>query len=129
MTKVYDVSDWYWIVGGDQTKAFSSAVGDYVQASNQTYQNWLAAGGVATKIDTEQNLGAVLAPYQVRPALASVLDGYTGALADSVIVLAAFKILFNHENRLRACERALGLNGSPQNITPAQARSAVKALM
>jgi hypothetical protein len=50
-------------------------------------------------------------------------------VAGGLVVVASFKIAFNHENRLRAIERALSLNGSPAALTPAQAHAAVKALV
>ncbi len=122
-------SNWYWIVAGSTTQVYSSAAGDYVAVSDPTYQAWLAAGHTPTNIDNEANLGDVLAPYLVRPVSANVLDGYKTSLAGNIVAQVIFKVLFNHENRLRACERALALNGSPPDLTPAQAKAAVKALM
>lgn len=125
----YDVTNWYWVVAGDTTKVFSSAAGDYVTNNDPTFQAWVLDGGVATRIDTELNLGGVLADAEVRPTAAGVLDGYQRQSAQRILVAAYFKILFNHENRLRAIERALGLNGSPANLTPAQAFNAIKSLL
>lgn len=125
----YDPLDHYWFVGGDQTRAFSSKIGDYVPANDPTFQAWLTSGGKPTKIDTEASLGEVLSGVLIRPVATNVLDGYKDALAGNIVAQVIFKVLFNHENRLRACERALNLNGSPADLTPAQARAAVKALM
>jgi len=125
----YNPRQWYWVVGGSTTQVYSSAIGDYVALSDPTYQAWLASGHRPTVIDTEASLGQVLSSHLVRPVAAGVLDGYTTALAGDIVAQVIFKILFNHENRLRACERALALNGSPPNLTPAQALVAVKALM
>lgn len=125
----YIPQNWYWIVAGSTSQVYSSLSGSYVTPSDSTYQSWLASGNTPTRIDTESNLGAVLSQYSLRPNPPGILDGYTGALADSVLTQAIFKILFNHENRLRACERTLGLNGSPADLTAVQARNAVKALM
>lgn len=122
-------NNWYWTVAGSTSQVYSSASGGYVPVSDPTYQTWLGSGGIATRIDTEANLGSVLANYLLRPTPSGVLDGYTSALANNVITQAVFKILFNHENRLRACERALGLNGSPPDLTAGQAFNAVKNLM
>lgn len=127
--KFYNPSDWYWFVGGDQTQVFSSARGVFVPSSDASFIAWGSDGSLPTKIDTAANLGDVLAPYFIRPVATAVLDGYVGSLAQKTIVLAEFKIMFNHENRIRAIERALSLNGSPPNLTPAQAFNAVKALM
>ena len=127
--KPYVPTNWYWIVGGDETRVFSSAAGDYVPVSDPTYQSWAADGTQPTRIDTEVNLGEVLADGSARPSRAAVLDGYKDTHARRVVAGAAFKVLFNHENRLRAIERQLGLNGSPADLTAGQARNAIKALM
>lgn len=120
--KEYNPSSWYWTVAGDTTKVFSSAAGDYVPVTDATYVAWQADGTRATPIDTEANLGAVLAPYLLRPVHVNVLDGYTGYQADEVLQKLVFKILFNHENRIRALE-------GKASISPAQARAVVKGLM
>jgi hypothetical protein len=125
----YDVNNWYWYVGGDRTKAFSSAAGDYVLANDATFAAFLADGNPPTVIDTEANLGDVLAQNIVRPVNANVLDGYKQSQATTVIQHKMFKVLFNHENRIRAIERQLGLNGSPANLTAQQAMAIVKGLM
>lgn len=128
-TAPFNSANWYWVVAGSPTQVYSSAVGDFVPVTDATYQAWLAAGNAPTRIDTEANLGQVLSQYLVRPAAANVLDGYKQSLAVGVVNAVQFKILFNHENRLRACERALSLNGSPPDLTAQQAIAAVKALM
>lgn len=112
---------------------YSSSVGDYVLVTNPTYQAWLAArapfGIGATPIGSEVDLGTYLSDYGLRPVNASVLDAYKAAQANGVVDAIQFKVIFNHENRVRAVERQLGLNGSPSDLTLAQARNAVKALM
>lgn len=125
----FDPFNWYWIVGGSTTQVYSSAVGDYVPVADATYQAWIAPGRVPTAIDTEANLGQVLASYLLRPVAANVLDGYKTSQAATIVAQIVFKVLFQHENRLRACERALALNGSPADLTAGQAKAAVKALM
>jgi hypothetical protein len=81
---MYNPLDWYWIVGGtgpqiaapgapftgDETRVFSSARLQYVPVSDPQYQAWRSSemavnGGMepATRIDTEANLAAVLAPF------------------------------------------------------------------
>lgn len=126
---LYTAENWYWIVAGDATKVFSSASGDYVLVADVTYQNWLSMGGVPTRIESEVSLGDVLGDADVRPAQATVLDSFRVSQATKIVRSVEFKILFNHENRLRTIERQLGLNGSPPNLTLQQAIAAVKALM
>lgn len=57
----YDPRDWYWIVGGDESRAWSSAQGAYVPVDDAAYRKWLDAGGVATRIHNEAELYEVLA--------------------------------------------------------------------
>lgn len=114
-------ANWYWVVGGSSTQVFSSASGDYVAAADATYQAWLAKGNKPTAIDTEANLGGVLAPYRLRPVNANVLAAWHNALADGMDVVQ-LKILFNHENRIRVLE-------GKQAITVAQFKAGVAALL
>jgi hypothetical protein len=127
--KPFNVRNWYWIVAGDESRVCSSAAGDYVLPTNAAYVAWRADGTLPTRIVNEAELGEVLAQYRLRPTHAAVLDGYLERQAMDVIDAVHFKIMFNHENRIRAIERTLLLNGSPPNLTPAQARAAVKALL
>lgn len=127
--KDYDVMDWYWEVEGNTTQVFSSASGTYVPLNDPNFVAWGTDGTRPARINSEASLGQVLAQALIRPQPTGILDGFTTALADEIVVRAVFRIVFNHENRLRAIERNLGLNGSPPNLTPAQARAAVKALM
>lgn len=123
--KQFNPKNWYWIVGGDATKAYSSAIGDYVPAADSTFVAWKADGTLPTSIDTEANLGGVLAPYYpdvVRPASASVLDGYQQNQADDVFQHKIVKFLFILLNRVQVLE------GKP-SFTVAQARAYVKGLM
>lgn len=104
MKMLFNAANWYWVVGGSTTQVFSSLAGDYVSAADATYQVWCSGGGVPTRIDTETNLGGVLAGRDVsRPINANVLAGYQVALVAGVNI-AVFKVLFNHENRIRALE-------------------------
>jgi len=56
----FDPLDWYWIVGGDEAQAWSSAAGIYVASDDETYAAWLASGGAATRIASEAELSVVL---------------------------------------------------------------------
>lgn len=127
--KIFDPKNWYWYVAGDQTKVYSSSAGDYVALNDPAFIAWSSDGSTPTSIDTEASLGDVLAPHQLRPVPAAVLDSYKGSQSTTILSHVGFKILFNHENRLRAIERALNLNGSPANITAQQAFNVVKGLM
>ena len=56
----YDVEDWYWFIGGDNTRVFSSRVRSYVPLTNSAYVQFVAEGKYATKIDTRANLRKVI---------------------------------------------------------------------
>ena len=65
----YDKNNWYWTVGG--ALVYSSAQRAYVTADNAGYMAFLAAGGVATAIDTDQNLYGVVGQVEALTALPS----------------------------------------------------------
>lgn len=118
----YEPTNWYWIVNGSTTQVYSSAAGDYVPVANATYVAWLEAGGVATRIANEAELGEVLAQYQLRPIPANVLYGYQDTHARKLTIEVVAKVLFNLANEVRA------LKGQPA-LTAAQFRNYVKGLM
>lgn len=118
----YNPANWYWIVAGSATQVFSSASGNYVATGDATYQAWLAGGNTPTRIASEAELGDVLAPYQIRPVAAGVLDGYKDSQASKLTIEIVAKVLFNHENRLRALE-------GKQAVTANQFKTALKDLM
>jgi hypothetical protein len=57
---IYEPSNWYWIVGGDTSKAWSSASAGFVDADDETYAAWLQAGTGPTPIASLQALEEVL---------------------------------------------------------------------
>jgi hypothetical protein len=118
----FDISNWYWYVAGDQTKAYSSKAGDYVSSNDATFQAWLTSGGAPTNIDTEDNLSQVLADASMRPVNANVLDGYKAKQASRFTLDIAAKVAFNHENRIRALE-------GKQPVTAAQFAGALKVML
>lgn len=119
--KTYDPTNWYWFVGGDETKAFSSASGDYVPADDPAFLAWRVDGN-PTRIDTEDNLADVLASASVRPTRANILDKYKNTQASRLTMELVAKVLFNHENRLRALE-------SKPSVTAGQFAGALKAML
>ncbi len=114
-------SNWYWIVAGSVTQVYSSAAGDYVPVSNPSYLAWLAAGKIPTKIDSEVNLGAVLAQYGLSSSAVNVSDALKGSTFDNIpraVQVWAFAV----DNRVRVLE------GQPTR-TPAQFKTYVKGLL
>jgi hypothetical protein len=122
MPKEYDPYNWYWAVGGDTSKAFSSASGDYVQANDATFVAWQEDGTMPTNIPNEDELGEVLSPYNIRPAAANVLDGYKDHQARKLTLEVVAKVLFQLVNEVRA------LKGQ-QPVTANQFKNYVKGLM
>ena len=122
MPDPYNPSDWYWYVAGDETKAYSSATGDYVQPSNAAFAAWLERGNTPTRIVSEAELGEVLAAYSLRPAAANVLDGYQDTQSRQLTLQVVAKVLLWCVNEIRT------LKGQ-QTITGAQFRNFLKGLM
>lgn len=56
----FNIQNWYWIVGGDDSRVWSSASRAFVSASDQTYAMWLAAGSFPTRIASMAELNDVL---------------------------------------------------------------------
>lgn len=114
--KPFYLADWFWFVGaGDNpTRAYSSAARDYVVTSDPAFIAFIDAGGVATRIDTEFNLGGAIAalPLTQAPIPAGILDGYAAARAADEFSLA----WLDHENRIRALEGAPPITGAPAAI-------------
>jgi hypothetical protein len=65
---IYNPTNWYWVVAGNSTTVWSSAALAYVPLANSTYVAWLAAGNVATHINSTSDLYGVMAA-QVVPDL------------------------------------------------------------
>lgn len=68
------IGPWYWSVQGSSpgTQVWSSASGSFVVLADATYTAWLAAGCIATSIDTAADLNIVLNNY----ATSFALNGY-----------------------------------------------------
>ena len=115
-------ADWYWAVNGSTTQVFSSAIGDYVAVTDPTYLAWVASGGAATVIDSEASLGETLAPYQIRPVSANVLDGYKDSQANKLTVEVIAKVLFKIVNDVRVLQ-------GQSTITANQFKTFLKGLM
>lgn len=118
----YNPANWYWAVGGSTKQVFSSAIGDYVGVTDPTFLAWVESGGFVTRIDSEVSLGETLAPYQIRPVSANVLDGYKDSQANKLTVEVIAKVLFKIVNDVRV------LQGQP-TITANQFKTFLKGMM
>ena len=99
----FDPSNWYWFVGGDENRVFSSAAGDYVPLTDPAYLAWRAAHPlhIAPKISSEAEMGTLLADVRVRPANAAVLDAFRDAHAGKVVIEVPAKLLLWMVNEIR----------------------------
>jgi hypothetical protein len=120
--KTYDPFNWYWIVAGNEAQAFSSTAGNYVSADDAAFVAWKSDGTTPTRILNEAELGEVLAPYNIRPVHANVLDGYQDSQARKLTIEVVAKVLFNVVNEIRV------LKGQAP-VTAQQFRNYVKGLM
>lgn len=66
----YNPFNWYWIVGGDTSQAYSSARVQYVPADDSTYVAW-AANNTPTAIASAADLYGVLVQQWVPSALSA----------------------------------------------------------
>jgi hypothetical protein len=62
MTAFYDPRNWYWSVTNQSNAIYSSASNTYVDVSDQTYSDWIAAGNAAIPIPDEAELWGVVSP-------------------------------------------------------------------
>ena len=116
----FNSAKWYWVVAGSVTQVYSTASADYVPVNDATYVAWLAAGFSPTASASEDELGEVLAQWELRPTPAGMLDEYRKHTALKLPAVI-FKVLHNHENRVRALE-------GQSSVTAAQFRNALKQL-
>jgi hypothetical protein len=123
MAKEYRPSKWYWIVAGDEAQVFSSAIGNYVPATDATYLAWAADGTKPTRIASEAELGEVLADARVRPQRAEVLDAYKGQHAKKWTDEVQSKAI------LWCINEILTLKGQPTITTGPAIRAFIKELM
>lgn len=121
---IYDPNNHYWFVGGDQSRVFSSNRGDYFPVADATYQAWLAAfpDRVPTNIDTEANLGDVLAGALARPINAAILDSYQDTHARRLTIQVVAKVLLWCVNQIRTMQ-------SQSTFNATQFRAFLKGLM
>lgn len=57
---IFNPEDHYWIVAGDDARAWSSASRGYVDIDDDGYVTWVADGGAPTRIESEAQVFAVV---------------------------------------------------------------------
>lgn len=92
---IYDVQNWYWLVGGDQSKVYSSARCSFVPVADSQYIAFVNAGGGATPIASLDDLaqvfatqypGGMLLTYANARQWAKVIGGYATTIGEQQIV-------------------------------------------
>jgi hypothetical protein len=94
---------WYWRVGADAGRVYSSETVGYVFTDNPDYLKWLARNEQGpTKIANEQELWNVLAEAKVDlPSGAAASDDSKDRQIESMHQLT-LAVLLDQENRMRA---------------------------
>lgn len=94
MLKPFNRYDWYWVVGSDATRVYSSKACDYVGVSDPAYVAWIADGTPPGIIDNEYDLGRQLATDQtLRPIPQGVLDGFLDNTLDAITKEPGFAVV------------------------------------
>lgn len=101
----FDPTDWYWQIGDDLTRFFSSKTGGYVQPDDPALLAWLANDHRVSQIASETELWDILAE-RYPDGLPNVPEARNkGADFEwNSLPRGAKKLLFSHENRIRALE-------------------------
>lgn len=114
----FNPHSWFWIVGGDTSKAWSSAASSYVQTWDATR---------VTRIANEQELSDVLRAYGMRGPYVSVNDVRAEAQRRIVALTGATDIvgclIKQHNAQMRATELTL-IKAQGGTWTPEQAAEA-----
>jgi len=63
----YDIGDWYWRVGGDETQVYSSNRGGLIPVDDAAFLAWCENGNTPTNIANMSELIAVLRAANVPP--------------------------------------------------------------
>jgi hypothetical protein len=117
MLRDYTPHDWFWVVGDDLSRAWSSAAGAYVSEWDQER---------TTRIDTEQNLSDVLRPYGLRAPTASINDVRAEAQRRIIALVGATDLQSCLIKQLNANMRANELNDiqHSRELTPEETAEA-----
>jgi hypothetical protein len=78
----YNAQAWYWTVGGDTSRVWSSAGNGFVSSADATYQDWISAGGTPTKVPSVSvALGVVITQTGLLDASDTTMHRVTEAVA------------------------------------------------
>lgn len=128
--KPYNPAKWYWYVGGDTARAFSTVTLSYVPSDDPSFSAWLADGSIASAVASEDDLFQVLedagvppyapvTPRQARLALlaAGLLDQVESAVNTAG---GATKLTWDYATQVRRKDPLITQIGASLNLTAAQ---------
>lgn len=107
MMKLYNPRGWFWIVAGDESRAFSSAAGSYVDASQADPER-------TTRIDSEPSMIGVLREANVPPYHRVSVYRIIRRLEEAGLASTALAIIDAPENAVLKA-RFYGLAGSVES--------------
>lgn len=81
MSKSYSAIAWFWIVAGDESQVYSSALPGFVPATDPGYVAWREEGGIPTRIAALDELRDVLMQQHPAGWLPSLDEAKAAALA------------------------------------------------
>lgn len=99
MSQMYNPSNWFWSVGGDTTRYWSSAQAAFVNAGDALFVEFIAQGGQPTPIDSMQSLLGVLAEQYPAGSLQTYLAARRYLFETGGIVVAGAKVDTSRESQ------------------------------
>lgn len=98
----FDLKDFYWFVGGDGTRAYSSKVRGFVAVDDPALLAWTADGSKPTRIDSIDDLIAVLREQNIPPYHHVRKSTIIGRLTDGQLAQAIAMLTVRQQERWRA---------------------------
>lgn len=103
----YNPQDWYWIVAGDEARAFSSAAGSYVDVAHAVPER-------TTRIDSEASMIEVLREANVPPYHRVSVYRIIRRLEEAGLASTALAVIDTPDNAVLKA-RFYGLAGSVES--------------
>jgi hypothetical protein len=114
---IYDPRDWYWIVAGDTSKAWSSASAGYVDIDDVAYAAWLGAGGGPTRIGSLAELAEVFAVQYPGGMLLTYAADLRWRKETGGITVGGVPILTDDRAQLKVAGARIGADADPEFTT------------
>jgi len=111
-----------WLLTQDATDSYARWQEVNQRKEDANYREWQDGANAPSPVDSEIELGRIMAQLDLTPIPAAILDAFKDSLSDKLPVRLLFEVFYSHENRIRTLE---GLG----NITKAQFKTALKNLL